>query len=165
MGFLARPIGLPAVKGEFQEFDGTVTIKNAAEDAIDVEAIVNLDSVEIGSSWYESVIRSEAWFNVEQYPEAIFRGSLTGWTDAGIGMVEGAMTIRGVTQPAEFQIILDCEDLSECPDDNVGFLGEIELSRAAYGMTAFRGVVRDQVKLTVAGELSASDVQRMASKK
>lgn len=163
MGFQARPLGFPAVTGEFKDFDGTVTIVSAANEAIDVEAVVDLSSVTIGSEWYENVIKSKAWFDVENHPEAVFQGALKGWTNSGVGSVEGMLTIRGVTRPASFEIVLDCEDLRRCPRDNVGFIGEIELSRAAYGMTAFRGLVRDEVRLTVAGRLSAGDAERFAA--
>lgn len=159
--FAARPRAFPAVTGTFSDFEGEVQIVDAAVERIDVRARVDLDSVVIGSDWYENLIRSDNWFAVEKYPEAIFVGSLEGWDGEGTGTISGEMTIRGVTRPAEFAIRLNCDEVMGCPVDRVGFIGEIELSRSEYGMTDMRALVRDKVQLTFSGELVASD-QRLA---
>ncbi|NNU17238.1 YceI family protein [Parvularcula sp. ZS-1/3] len=153
--FSARPVAFPAVNGTFSKFDGAVDIVMASEDEVNVQATVDLSSVEIGNQWSENLVKSEGWFNVEEHPKAIFSGALKGWSGTGLGTVEGQLTIRGVTKPATFSILLDCEDLRQCPKDQVGFMGEIELSRSEFGMTEMRALVRDKVQLTFAGSLVA----------
>lgn len=156
IAFSAHPVAFPAVNGEFSKFDGAVEIVMASEDEVNVQATVDLASVEIGNQWSENLVKSEGWFNVQEHPKAIFSGALKGWSGTGLGTVEGQLTIRGVTKPATFSILLDCEDLRQCPKDQVGFMGEIEISRAEFGMTEMRALVRDKVQLTFTGSLVAN---------
>lgn len=159
LGFSVNPIGFPAIRGTFEAFDGTVTILDAANDGMDVKAVVDLDSVKFGSDWYENVVRSPAWFDVENHPEAVFTGSLSSWDGDGIGTVVGEATIKGITNPAEFSIQLNCEVDEPCPQGAVGFTGEIVVSRSAFNMKAFRGIVGDKVRLQFSGALVATTVE------
>ncbi len=155
--FAARPIALPAVRGTFTEFDGEVEIVKASADRIDVRALVDLSSVEMGNSAYENMVKSESWFDVANHPTALFEGALEGWSGEGAGFVAGEITIKGITKPATFAITLNCEEIDQCPIGNVGFNGAIEISRSEFGMTEWRGVVRDRVSLNFSGALVASN--------
>ena len=163
LDFSVKPIGFPAVRGSFEGFDGSVSVRRAAADMIDVEATVDLGSVTFGNDWYENVVKSPAWFDVEHYPEAVFTGSLAGWTGEGVGSVRGELTLKGITRPAEFSIVLDCDVNDPCPVDAVGFSGEIEISRREFGMTDFRGIVGDTVTLRFSGALVAETARVAAT--
>ena len=153
VGFSARPVAFPAIKGRFESFDGAVMVVDASTPNIKVETAVDLSTVETGSDFYDNTIKSGAWFDVEAYPQAIFSGSLVDWTDTGTGVIDGTLTIRDVTQPAQFAIQLTCEGVQRCPEDAIGFDGEITLSRSAFGMSQYPGFVRDKVELSVSGTL------------
>ena len=155
--FAARPVAFPAVRGTFSAFDGEVEIVRAATDRIDVRALVDLSSVEMGNRNYENLVKSEGWFDVERHPTALFEGALEGWSGEGEGSVAGQITIKGITKPAEFTIRLNCEQIEDCPTDVVGFTGEIEVSRSEFGMTEWRRLVRDTVSLNFSGSLVATD--------
>ncbi|NRA29569.1 MAG: YceI family protein [Parvularculaceae bacterium] len=159
LGFSVNPLGFPAIRGTFEDFDGTVTIVDAAADGLDVEAVVNLDSVKFGSTWYENVVRSPAWFDIENHPEAVFSGSLKAWDGDGVGTVVGEATIKGITQPAEFTIQLNCDVKEACPVSEVGFTGEIVVNRTDFDMRAYRGLVGDKVRLQFSGALIAAPIE------
>lgn len=163
MGFQVRSFTPGGVKGEFGSFSGDVTIIDAAAPQIGVRAVVDLETIELGSEMYERIVKSEGWFHVAEHPQAVFEGVLTEWREGGIGSVDGQMTIRGVTQPAAFDISLSCEDIAGCPQAAVGFGGELEISRSAFGMKAFPGAVGDKVRLSISGELSAIGAARLAA--
>ncbi|NRA31690.1 MAG: YceI family protein, partial [Parvularculaceae bacterium] len=114
---------------------------------------VDLESVTFGSDWYENVVKSPAWFDVENHPEAVFTGSLRGWDGEGSGTIKGEITLKGITKPAEFIIQLNCDVMDPCPVDAVGFSGEIEINRRDFDMTEFRGLVGNRVKLQFSGAL------------
>lgn len=159
LDFSVKPIGFPAVRGSFEGFDGSVKVKRAAEDMIDVKAVVHLGTVSFNSDWYENVVKSPAWFDVENHPDAVFVGSLAGWDGDGTGSVQGELTMKGITKPASFSIQLNCEVDDPCPVDAVGFSGEIEVSRREFNMTAYRGLVGDKVTLRFSGALVTEDEQ------
>lgn len=151
--FTAKPVGLPNVRGNFEHFGGTVAIVDAGNDRIDIDAAVNLASVETGNRGYNHMLMSEAWFDVERHPEARFQGSLAGFEGEGLGRVEGTITIKGVTRPAVLEVKLGCDGLNQCPHHEVGFNGQVTVSRSDFGMTGLRGVVRDEVQLSFRGVL------------
>lgn len=156
IGFAARPMAMPAVRGSFSRFGGEIAVVNAAKDSIAISAVVDLDSVETGSDFYQNMIKSDAWFDVERHPEAKFNGAIRGWDGDGVGRVEGELTIRGVTRPALFLLQLNCDALEACPMNKVGFNGSIEISRSEFGMTAMKGLVRDKVELSFTGALTSA---------
>lgn len=153
LDFAVKPLGFPAVRGSFAGFDGAVEIESARDEKIKVRATVDLDSVRFGSDWYENVVKSPAWFDVEHHPEAVFTGELAGWNGEGTGSVQGEITIKGITRPAEFMIRLDCEVAEPCPKDAVGFSGEIVINRRDFEMNEFRGLVGNEVTLHFSGAL------------
>ncbi|MEM6913970.1 MAG: YceI family protein [Pseudomonadota bacterium] len=153
VGFSVRPIAFPAITGTFESFDGAVMVVDASTPNIKVMTAVDVATVETGSDFYDNAIKSGAWFNVEAYPRAIFSGSLVDWTDTGTGLVDGTLTIRDITRPAQFAIQLSCDGVRRCPEDAVGFDGEIVVSRSAFGMSQYPGFVRDKVQLSVSGTL------------
>ncbi|MEO1043664.1 MAG: YceI family protein [Pseudomonadota bacterium] len=153
VGFSVRPIAFPAITGTFESFDGAVMVVDASAPNIKVTTAVDVATVETGSDFYDNAIKSGAWFDVEAYPQAIFSGSLIDWTDTGTGIVDGTLTIRDITRPAQFAIQLSCEGVARCPQDAVGFDGEIVVSRSAFGMSQYPGFVRDNVQLSVSGTL------------
>lgn len=153
LGFSVKPFGFPRVRGTFDHFDGTVRVIDSATDGINVEAVVDLDTIKMGSDWYENVVKGPVWFDVENHPQATFSGALEQWDKDGEGSVVGEITIRGVTKPAEFFIRLNCEVREPCPIDAVGFTGEIEVDRTEFGMRSYRGFVGDRVRLQFSGAL------------
>ncbi|MEM0928102.1 MAG: YceI family protein [Pseudomonadota bacterium] len=155
VGFSVRPIAFPKITGTFESFDGAVMVLDANTPDIKVLTAVDVATVETGSEFYDNAIKSGAWFDVEAYPRAIFSGSLIDWTDTGTGVVDGTLTIRDITRPAQFAIQLSCDGVQRCPQDAVGFDGEIVVSRSAFGMSQYPGFVRDKVQLSVSGTLVA----------
>lgn len=163
LDFSVKPFGFPAVRGSFEGFDGAVEIESARDEIIKVRATVDLDSVRFGSAWYENVVKSPAWFDVEHHPQAVFTGELAGWSGEGTGSVQGEITIKGITRPAEFAIQLDCDVADPCPQGSVGFSGEIVINRSDFEMNEFRGLVGDTVRLHFSGALVA-DGARLAGR-
>ncbi|MEM9810859.1 MAG: YceI family protein [Pseudomonadota bacterium] len=153
MTFVAKPRLFPAIQGSFSNFGGSVEITDAASSSIAIHAVVDLQSVEIPSEIYENTIRSPAFFDVENHPEAIFEGELDGWRGEGLGAVQGLLTIRGVTRPAQFDIRLNCNGIPACPQSQVGFDGTLEINRSEFGMDRYSGFVKDKVSFMISGTL------------
>ena len=159
VGFAVKPFALPRIEGAFSQFDGHVTVSDAAAGQVSLTANVVLDTVDIPNEAYENLVKSPGWFDTAQYPTALFVGELNGWSADGTGVVRGSMTIRDVTRDEAFIITLTCDGIERCPGQAVGFRGDITISRAAYGMTRLPGVVGDDVQLSVSGTLTPDILQ------
>lgn len=151
--FAVSPLGVGRVQGQFQAFDAQLELEDPVAGRARLKASVSTGSAELSNDQYTSMVRSPAWFNSEAFPTAHFDGVLEGWSMDGIGQLKGTMTVRGVSQPETMDFTLSCEGVEGCPQRAVGFVGEMTLSRSAYGMTGLRGLVSDEVDLTVRGRI------------
>jgi polyisoprenoid-binding protein YceI len=95
------------VPGQFNKFDGQISLdeKNWANSS--VEATIDAASVDTNNEKRDAHLKSADFFEVEKYPTLTFKSTKV--TPAGEGKlkVDGDLTIRGVTKP----VVLDVDVL------------------------------------------------------
>lgn len=109
-------------------------------------ALVQVDGRNVrvdGPRWMERVTRSDAFLALNRYPTIRFESEL--FSDAVLhagGMLTGKLTLRGLTQPVSFRLLP-----SECGQPGRGCDINVQgtVSRHAFGMTAYRSMVKDEV--------------------
>lgn len=149
VGFTARHLMVSKVRGQFTDFDATVTVGAPLEGST-VHAEVRLASVDTGSADRDTHLRSADFFDVEHNPTMTFVSTkLTDHT------LEGDLTIKGVTRPVVFA--LDFGGVSADPwgGTRAGFEASTEVNRKDFGLTwnvAIEGgnvLVGEKVKLVL----------------
>ncbi|WOI52300.1 YceI family protein [Parvularcula sp. LCG005] len=162
IAFAVKPVGMSSVAGAFDLFDGNVTISGQSPQEVMLVANVDMRSVTLPNPMLESMVKSAAWFDVDNHPTAQFTGRLENWDETGKGLVTGQMTIRNVSVPETFDIRFTCDGIANCPQEAVGFRGEIAVRRSDYGMNSMQRMVDDEVTLSIAGRLHRQPEQLMA---
>lgn len=98
-----------------------------------------------GPRWMERVTRSDSFLAVERFP--VIRFESDAFSDAllhGGGALPGRLTLRGLVQPVSFQLLPStCDRPGLACDINV----QGRLSRQAFGMTAYRALLKDPVEV------------------
>ena len=109
-------------------------------------AVVQVDGRNVrvdGPRWMERVTRSDAFLALNRHPIIRFESEL--FSDAVLhegGMLTGKLTLRGLTQPVSFELLpSECDQPGRDCDINV----QGTVSRHAFGMTAYRAMVKDEV--------------------
>lgn len=109
-------------------------------------ALVQVDGRNVrvdGPRWMERVTRSDAFLALNRYPTIRFESEL--FSDAVLhegGTLSGKLTLRGLTQPVSFRLLpSECDQPGRDCDINV----QGTVSRHAFGMTAYRSMVKDEV--------------------
>jgi len=132
VGFSVRHLAVSKVKGQFETFDGTLTI---GEDplASSVTATVDLSSINTRDAQRDGHLRSGDFFSVDEHPAMTFTS--TGIAAKGDDfVVTGDLTIKDVTKPVE----LDLEFNGTSPDPwggtRAGFSATTELNRKDFGI-------------------------------
>ncbi|HEX2577876.1 MAG TPA: YceI family protein [Aquihabitans sp.] len=132
VAFSVRHVMVSKVKGNFERFEGTITI---AEDPLEssVTAEVDLDSINTRDPQRDGHLRSADFFEVENHPKLVFRS--TSVTPSGSDFkVLGDLTVKGVTKGVE----LDLEFNGVHPDPwggtRAGFSAETEISRKEFNV-------------------------------
>ena len=132
VGFSVRHLMVSKVKGNFETFEGTVTIGDDPL-ASSVQVEVDLSSINTRDAQRDGHLRSSDFFEVETHPKMTFTSTKV--EPAGSNYkVTGDLSIKGVTHPVE----LDLEFNGVHPDPwggtRAGFSATTEISRKAFGV-------------------------------
>ena len=106
-----------------------------------------------GPSWMQRMTRSDAFLAVDRHPDIGFESDR--FDDALLhagGELPGQLTLRGLTRPVSLLLLP-----SACarPGQDCELHVQGSLSRKAFGMTAYRALVRDPVQVRLRVRLRA----------
>jgi polyisoprenoid-binding protein YceI len=110
------------------------------------EVLVKVDGRSLrfdGPVWMDKITRSDSFLAVDRYPAIGFDSDV--FSDAvlhGGGPLHGKLTLRGMTRPISFEL-----QPATCaqPGRDCDILVHGSISRKAFGMNAYRAMVKDNV--------------------
>ena len=132
VGFAVKHFGLSKVKGEFEKFDGSLTV---AEDPTQssVSVTIKTDSFNSRDDARDVHVRSEDFLHTVEHPEITFRStSVSG--DGDDWTVVGDLTIKGVTHPVELDVEFEGTIVDPYGFDRIAFSAETEIDRTDFGL-------------------------------
>ncbi len=97
VGFNIRHL-VSKVRGEFTDFDATITADFNNLDASSVEFVIKAASVSTQNEKRDGHLRSADFFDVENFPEITFKSSKITKVDSDTFAVTGTFTMRGVSK-------------------------------------------------------------------
>ena len=133
-----------SVYGTFSRFEGSLYFDTVRPESAHARLIIELDSIDAGSSDANSELKKTAWFDTAVYPQAIFESN--GAKDLGNNryQITGHLTLRGQTREVVVPVLLKVEDA-------IGiFDGQLTLKRSDFniGEGEFAsGVVSDDINI------------------
>jgi polyisoprenoid-binding protein YceI len=102
IGFSVMHYVITEVEGDFQEFDGTVVSGSDGFDGAEIEFVAQVASINTDNERRDNHLKSDDFFNAEQFPEIKFKGKLEG-SGKEYKMV-GEFTMRDVTKNVTFDV-------------------------------------------------------------
>ena len=160
IGFTGRHLMVATVRGEFEQFSGTVEFDE--EDLTRSQADIRIEaaSVTTRNAQRDEHFRSADFFDVERYPYITFKSKRVIMQDAQHGQLVGDLTIRNITR----DVVLDAEysGVSQTPWNtySAGFSLRGKVNRKDWGMKwnmvlAGGGLAAsDEITLTIDLELT-----------
>ena len=132
VGFSVRHLMVSKVKGNFETFEGTITIaENPLESSVTAE--VDLSSINTRDEQRDGHLKSADFFEVENHPKLTFTSTSVAAKGSDY-VVTGDLTIKGTTK----SVVLDLEFNGIHPDPwggtRSGFSAETEISRKEFGI-------------------------------
>lgn len=102
--FSAKHMVISSVKGHFNSYN--VNVRTYGDDFKTAEIDVTIDagSIDTGNSDRDNHLKSDDFFNAEQYPAITFRGSSVRQVDEEHYVVLGYLTIRGISKPVDLNV-------------------------------------------------------------
>ena len=142
------------VKAEFKEFQGGLTLWPDHPDNKDQAMVmVKTASLDTGGSMIEYLLKSERFFDVENYPEILFVSTGFTWSSDTTGTLKGDLTLHGVTRPVTFKVTLfPVKTGGEKPVGKVLVKAGTIIRRSDFGMDTLSRVVNDNVELCMSVE-------------
>lgn len=153
LNFRIEHLGLSYVVGRFNELDASLDFDPEDPSTLMLEGIVDVGSIDFGNEDLDERIAGSGWLDAERYPQATFTSTTVEVTDDDGLVVTGDFTLHGVTLP------LTLEGRFGGGADNLltgrytlGFSATGEISRSAFGVSAWPGLVGDAVIIELYAE-------------
>ena len=135
IGFSIWHLVISKVHGRFGKWNGTVQIDDALASASNVQAQIDVASIDTNEPQRDAHLRSAGFFDVARFPEIAFTGKRVERLGEDRYRVTGELTMRGVTR----EIALDVEETGRIKDpwgnNRVGFAARTAIDRKDFGLT------------------------------
>ena len=154
--FQARHAMIATVRGNFNEFTGTLYLDPEKPTASSAEIEIEAASIDTRQPDRDAHLKSADFLDVENHPKLTFRSSrVESGRDEDSYRVWGDLTIRGVTREVELDLTFNGLAVDPFGNQRAGFEATTTVSRKAWGLTwnapieAGGVLVGDKVKLVI----------------
>ncbi len=162
IGFSVTHLMISRVRGNFSDFSGTASFDpdNLEHGSIEVE--IDAASIDTRDEDRDGHLRSEDFFDVEQYPVIRFASTSVEPVGSGGYNVHGELTIKGETRP----VTLNAKFSEPVPDPfggtRIGASAETKVNRSDFGLTWNQALetggvlVGDEISISINAQLVLS---------
>ena len=161
--FAVRHLMISTVKGRFAEVNGTLTLPGDDFSQAELEASINVASLDTRDPQRDAHLRSADFFDAEAFPTIGFKSRRVERDprhEDRWGLV-GDLTVRGITREVRLVAVAEGRGRDPWGNDRAGFSLSGRISRKAFGLTWNQlletgGVaVGDEVKISIDTEIVA----------
>lgn len=132
--FTVPHLVISEVEGTFKKFDGgVVTTKPDFTDAA-VNFSIDINSIDTDNDMRDKHLKSDDFFNAEQFPAAIFRSTSFKKVSGNKYVLAGNLTIRNVTKPVKFDVVYGGTAKDGYGNTKAGFKASTTINRFDYGL-------------------------------
>lgn len=153
--FGVKHMMVATAKGRINNIAGVIRLNEVNPAASSVEATADMASIDTSNTQRDQHLRTDDFFNIEQFPTASFRSTSIEVVDRDRAKVHGDLTLRGVTKDVVFDVELEGRGTDAYGKQRVGFNAEATINRLDFGVKWNPAietggfVVSDRVKLTI----------------
>lgn len=151
INFKIAHLGYSFVLGRFNTFSGSFSYDEDKPTASSAKVSIKTGSIDSNHAERDKHLRSDDFFNVDQYPMAEFVSTSYEATgdDNKKGVLKGDLTVHGVTR----RISLDVEQIGAGPDPwggyRRGFSAKTRLKLKDFGIDYNLGPASEEVELSI----------------
>lgn len=154
-------LGFSTLTGRFNDFDATLDFDPENVENSSVEVIIETAGLDMNLPEFEEELRGENYFNVAQFPQAIYRTtSLAETIDEDTYVFDGELTLRGVTAPVAIEVSFNGGGRVTFPPPpvyTIGFSASASFQRSTFGIDRFVSFgVGDEIELEIHVEFQES---------
>lgn len=143
--FSVRFFVITKIRGTFEQFSGTYSFNQVDLEASAVSVTIDTASIRTDSEGRDRDLRSENFFDVENFPEMTFVSQDVLATSQLDGGIAGDLTLIGTTKAVQLSVAIEGEQ----------FVATARIRRSDFGMTFGRPFVGDIVEIRIAVDLDS----------
>jgi polyisoprenoid-binding protein YceI len=132
LSFTARHMMVSKVRGAFRRFSGQIV---TADDPLEstATATVDMSSVDTNNEQRDAHLRTSDFFDIERYPAMTYRSTRLR-VDEGQIVVDGDLTLRGVTRPVPLRVEFNGIGPDAYGGTRAGFTAAATINRRDFGV-------------------------------
>jgi polyisoprenoid-binding protein YceI len=157
--FSVRHMMISNVRGEFEQFDGTVEIDEEHPENTQVDILIDAASINTRDEKRDAHLRSADFFAADQYPRLHFTSKRVERKGENKARLIGDLTIRGVTRETALDVEYVGQMKSPWGTLSAGFNAQTKINRKDWGLNwnqaleAGGVLVGDQITINIELEL------------
>ncbi|MCW3080684.1 YceI family protein [Segetibacter sp.] len=157
--FKVKHLMISTVTGIFKKFDATLEVNEQDLSDAKVTFEADVDSVDTKNEQRDTHLKSDDFFNAEQYPKLTFKSTSIKNSGDNEFILTGDFTIRDVTKSIDLKVEYNGSTKDPWGQERMGFEVSGKINRKEYGLkwsavTEAGGlVVADDVKLAMNVEM------------
>ena len=149
-------LGFSTFVGRFDRLSGVLDFDPERPTAAALEVLVETSSVSTHLPELTAILRTASWLDTERFPEARFLGRAIKVTGPTTGIVQGELTLKGVTRPVSLDVTFN----GGAPNlltgrDTLGFAASAVIDRSAFGISTLAPAIGREVTLEIHVEFMA----------
>ncbi len=149
--FAVDHMGFSIFRGFLSQASGTLALDPAKLTATQLSVTLPIASIHTTSAKLDGELNSADWLDAGRYPTATFVSTKVTPGPEGLAMIEGNLTLHGVTRPAQIRAHFrgaGANPMSKAA--TIGFDGRLMIERSQFGITKLVPLVSDHVEVTIA---------------
>ncbi|MEA9737753.1 YceI family protein [Xanthomonas campestris pv. raphani] len=152
--FAVEHAGFSKALGTVSGSSGTLVFDQDDWAAATLEVTVPLRRADLGDAKWNEATLARNLLDAERFPDAHFVSTKVEASDATHAKVTGNLTLHGVTRPVTLDVTLNALKRHPLPPfrRTAGFSATATLSRAAFGVDAWKSMIGDTVELRIEAE-------------
>jgi polyisoprenoid-binding protein YceI len=158
--FSVKHMMISTVKGSFNNFEALIEANPEDLTTANIEFKIDIASIDTHNNDRDAHLRSADLFEIEKYPNIMFKTTKIVKTDDNEYDVIGDVSMHGITRPETFKATFEGQGKDPWGNEKVGFSAEGKLKRSDFGITYNAALetggvlIGDQVKLSILIEAS-----------
>jgi polyisoprenoid-binding protein YceI len=133
--FKVKHLLISTVTGQFKQFTATVETEGDDISTAKVKLTADLSSISTNNEQRDAHLRSTDFFDADSHPQLVFEGNKLEKLDEENYKVHGALTIRGTTKPASFNVVFGGVMTDPWGNTRTGFEVSGKINRKDFGVS------------------------------
>jgi polyisoprenoid-binding protein YceI len=149
----ADRMGYSRTIGRFETFEGTIELNACEVEKSKIRIKIDTNSISSGAEEIDRQLKSVTFFDVENYPEAIFESTDISLIENDNAEVKGQFTMLGITKDITLKVKFNKKAMDPLTNKmRTGYSIRTNVKRSKWGMDKLLAFVSDDINIVIEAE-------------